>query len=134
MIGDTDFFIDLMKTASETHDRARAKAEEIDPSGIQLRMTAITRFELARGAGLFHDPDAEWTRIGRILASFPTLPFDGEAADLAGQIHARLQRAGTPIGMMDALIAATAMRHAAPLVTRNAKDFERVEGLAVETY
>jgi len=45
-----------------------------------------------------------------------------------------LERAGTPIGVLDTLIAGTALRHGATLVTRNLKEFERIEGLAVEDW
>ena len=40
-----------------------------------------------------------------------------------------LESAGTPIGPHDTLIAATALRHQATLVTRNVREFARVPGL-----
>jgi tRNA(fMet)-specific endonuclease VapC len=40
-----------------------------------------------------------------------------------------LEAAGTPIGPHDTLIAATALRHQATLVTRNVREFSRVQGL-----
>jgi len=51
------------------------------------------------------------------------LPVDVAVADAWGAIVARRERAGHPIGSMDALIAATAEVHALTLVTRNAPDF-----------
>lgn len=51
------------------------------------------------------------------------LPVDVSVADAWGTIVARRERAGHPIGSMDALIAATADVHALTLVTRNASDF-----------
>jgi tRNA(fMet)-specific endonuclease VapC len=42
---------------------------------------------------------------------------------------AALEAAGTPIGPHDTLIAATALRHQATLVTRNVHEFSRVPGL-----
>ena len=42
---------------------------------------------------------------------------------------AELEAGGTPIGPHDTLIAATALRHQAILVTRNEREFSRVAGL-----
>ena len=47
----------------------------------------------------------------------------------AAQIRAGLEAMGTPIGPYDTLIAATALRHRATLVTRNVREFSRVPGL-----
>lgn len=57
------------------------------------------------------------------------LPVDGAVADRWGEIVARREGVGRPIGSMDAFIAATAAVHALTLVTRNTRDFEG----AVET-
>ena len=49
MIGDTDFFVDLMRQRSAHHARAVAKIPELESRGIRIAMTAVTRFELASG-------------------------------------------------------------------------------------
>jgi tRNA(fMet)-specific endonuclease VapC len=59
------------------------------------------------------------------------LPFEPEDAAHAGNIRAELERAGTPIGHYDYLIAAQARRRAATLVTANSREFARVPGLLV---
>jgi tRNA(fMet)-specific endonuclease VapC len=73
------------------------------------------------------------------LADFLSLditpwPFDAEDAREAGDIRAALQRAGTPIGPYDILIAAQARRRGATLVTANAREFSRVPGLRTEDW
>jgi predicted nucleic acid-binding protein len=55
---------------------------------------------------------------GRILA------IDETVADGWGEVVARREAAGLPIGIMDAFMAATANVHALQLVTRNERDFE----------
>jgi tRNA(fMet)-specific endonuclease VapC len=62
------------------------------------------------------------------------LPFDAEDAREAGDIRAALERAGTPIGAYDILIAAQARRRGATLVTANAREFARVPGLRTEDW
>ena len=59
------------------------------------------------------------------------LPFEVEDAAHAGDIRARLESAGTPIGYYDYLIAAQARRRDAALVTLNVREFSRVPGLIV---
>jgi tRNA(fMet)-specific endonuclease VapC len=53
---------------------------------------------------------------------------------IAGDLRAELERAGTPIGPYDLLIAAQALRSGSTLVTANVREFRRVPGLAVEDW
>ncbi|MEO8668396.1 MAG: type II toxin-antitoxin system VapC family toxin [Bauldia sp.] len=62
------------------------------------------------------------------------LPFEPEDAREAGDIRAALNRAGTPIGPYDILIAAQARRRNAVLVTANMREFARVPGLKCEDW
>lgn len=59
------------------------------------------------------------------------LPFDeGAARHYARIVSARL-KAGRPISVEDAQIAAIALEHKMRLVTRNSADFEHIAGLGV---
>jgi tRNA(fMet)-specific endonuclease VapC len=62
------------------------------------------------------------------------LSFEPGDAKEAGDVRAALERAGTPIGPYDVLIAAQARRRAALLVTANNREFVRVPGLMVEDW
>jgi tRNA(fMet)-specific endonuclease VapC len=68
------------------------------------------------------------------LQPFQSIPFDDQAAEIYGQVKARLDRAGTPIGASDLLIASSALAHSLILVTHNTCEFSRVEGLALEDW
>jgi len=57
------------------------------------------------------------------------LPLDYASGELAGELYARLESAGVPIGRLDPLIAATALRHQLVLVTGNVRHFQRVAEL-----
>lgn len=65
---------------------------------------------------------------------FDVVPFDANDALRAGEIRSILQRAGTPIGPYDTLIAGQALARDLTLVTRNIREFERVDGLRVENW
>ena len=49
-------------------------------------------------------------------------------------MRASLARQGVPIGPLDTLIAAHALALGSTLVTRNKREFRRVEGLRVENW
>jgi len=66
-----------------------------------------------------------WSRSG---------PFDDRCAAVYGRIRARLAQAGSLIGPNDLVIAAIAVVHGATLVTNNIREFNRVEGLALEDW
>jgi tRNA(fMet)-specific endonuclease VapC len=61
-------------------------------------------------------------------------PFEPDDAVVAGDIRAELERAGTPIGPYDILIAAQARRRGAVLITANRGEFARVSGLRTEDW
>jgi tRNA(fMet)-specific endonuclease VapC len=51
-----------------------------------------------------------------------------------GEIRATLEKAGTPIGPYDLLIAATAVAKDIILVTHNTMEFSRVSGIRLEDW
>lgn len=80
------------------------------------------------------DPAAEERRIGNVLDPFPILEFDRSASLHFARSKAHLFRLGRPAGDMDLLIAAIAVVNGQPLLTRNARHFVDIPGLAVDTY
>jgi tRNA(fMet)-specific endonuclease VapC len=98
---------------------------------VDLGVPAIVEYELRYGL-LRLPPDAaqpRLTALAQLLRPMQRLPFDSDCAAQAARIRADLEAAGTPIGPHDTLIAATALRHQATLVTRNTREFARVPGL-----
>ncbi|MEO0433442.1 MAG: type II toxin-antitoxin system VapC family toxin [Cyanobacteria bacterium J06656_5] len=63
-----------------------------------------------------------------------SLPFDGEAAEIAGRVRAKLSKLGTPIGPYDLQIAAIALANGLILVTHNTREFQRIQGLQLEDW
>ena len=96
-----------------------------------LGVPAIVEYELRYGL-LRLAPEAAEPRLAalaQLLRPMQLLPFDSECAAHAARIRAELEAAGTPIDPHDTLIAATALRHQATLVTRNVREFARVASL-----
>jgi predicted nucleic acid-binding protein len=56
-----------------------------------------------------------------------TLTIDSKTAIACGHVTARIRKLGRVVDVMDAFIAATALRHNLALVTRNTADFENLE-------
>ncbi|MDE0038503.1 MAG: type II toxin-antitoxin system VapC family toxin [Gammaproteobacteria bacterium] len=65
---------------------------------------------------------------------FELVPFDGGDARMAGEIRARLETLGQPIGPYDLLIAGQACSRGLVLVTANTREFQRVEDLRCEDW
>lgn len=96
-----------------------------------IGISSITLSELHYGAAKSQHQDKNSRALEQFVTPLEVVPFDDAAAQAYGAIRATLERAGTPIGAMDMLIAAHAVALAIPLVTNNTREFERVPGLTV---
>lgn len=72
--------------------------------------------------------------VGRALALFTVMPFDGAAAIAAVRVRVALERDGRPIGLADSLQAGHALALGAVMVTDDIEHFRRVPGLKVENW
>lgn len=101
---------------------------------VDIALSVITEAELRTGAAKSAAP----AKTGRLLESFlgPLTILDFTSADARAyaDIRARLERAGTPIGPLDTLIAAQAVARSLTLVTNNDREFRRVSGLRRENW
>jgi len=73
-------------------------------------------------------------QMDKILASIEVLPLEPEVERHYADIRWDLEKAGTPIGPNDLLIAAHARCLGLIAVTDNVSDFGRVPGLTVENW
>jgi tRNA(fMet)-specific endonuclease VapC len=69
-----------------------------------------------------------------VLPAMTVLGFDLACAQEFGRLQAQLKDDGTPIGDVDTLIAATALRHGLTVVTADDRHFQRVPGLRIRTF
>ncbi len=98
-------------------------------------ISAVTQAEILLGIQLLPEGQRKAALNEASQAMFETdfkdhvLPFDQGAAQNYALIVARRTAQGRPISTEDAQIAATAVQHQLPLVTRNTRDFELIPDL-----
>lgn len=138
---DTNALIDMvrgLRRSSTSQDRARRllqKCRRMRRNSHIVGVSSITVCELEHGARRSRDYDAESKAIRKILVPFRRFDFDAiECPFEYGRIKHQLDSAGTPIGIMDMLIAAHAMAIDATVVSSNVSHFVRVAGLRVESW
>ncbi|WP_174763522.1 PIN domain-containing protein [Anabaena sp. UHCC 0204] len=68
------------------------------------------------------------------FSQYISLPFDGKAAKIYGEIRSQLSKIGTPIGAYDFQIAAIALANNLILVPHNTREFQGVENLQLEDW
>ncbi|MDO9325755.1 MAG: type II toxin-antitoxin system VapC family toxin [Methanoregula sp.] len=73
------------------------------------------------------------TFLEKFLRFFPVLSFDAESAVIYADIASALSGSGRHISSFDELIAAIAIRHDEPLVTRD-RHFSAIERLEIIPY
>ena len=115
--------------------RGGKEAESYLPhvQGKLLAIAFITVGEMYFGAEKRKWGDAKRSQLEATLRNYVVIPYDNEIARCYGRLVAERQRAGSPIALNDAWIAACALRHAAPLVTHNTKHFAGITGLSLIT-
>ena len=97
-------------------------------------LSLVTVGELLLGV---HRPDNEARRsrrsafVEQVIAGIPALDYTTGVARVHAEIFATLAGRGELIGPHDLIIAATAVHHGYALLTSNADEFNRVEGLEV---
>lgn len=123
---DTDFLIAYLRD-----DNAALKKLE----GMQsdtICTTVINAFELYKGVYRTKENVKELYKVKELLNSLELLALDDESAEKAGKLDADMK--SNSVGESDLLIASIVLKNSETLLTRNVKHFERVHGLAVESW
>ena len=70
----------------------------------------------------------------KLLCPLALVDFTSQDAIAYIGVRAKLERAGTPIGPLNTVIASQAIARKLTLVSNNEREFRRVAGLAVENW
>ena len=100
----------------------------------EVSVSVITEAELRTGAAKSTSAAKTLRLVENFLRPLGILEFVSEDAAAYAAVRARLERAGTPIGPLDTLIAAQAVARKLVLVSNNEREFGRVTGLRVENW
>lgn len=103
-----------------------------DPEDICI--SSVTYAELVHGVEKSKAIEKNRVALALLLANIEIMNFDSLAAESYGKIRADLEKAGTPIGPLDMMIAGHAKALDYTVVTNNAKEFERVRDLKLENW
>ncbi|MEX2473329.1 MAG: type II toxin-antitoxin system VapC family toxin [Gemmatimonadota bacterium] len=128
LILETTFLVDLEREAGRQEPGPAMGFLEAAPEQ-RLCITLTTAGEMA--SGVANRNQAEWDKL---FQRFDVLEPDRDVAWRYGQLYGYLRDQGRLIGANDLWIAATAVTHALPLVTRNLDEFRRVPELEVMAY
>ena len=99
-----------------------------------VAVSVITEAELRVGAAKSNSPLRTSRLVENFLRPLAILEFRSDDALAYARIRSKLERAGTPIGPFDTLIAAQAVGRKLVLVSNNEREFRRVAGLRVENW
>ncbi|MCR4341836.1 MAG: PIN domain-containing protein [Gemmatimonadaceae bacterium] len=99
-----------------------------------VAVSVITEGELRTGAAKSAAAAKTLRLVENFLRPLTIVEFDSADAAAYAGVRAKLERAGTPIGPLDTLIAAQAVGRKLVLVTNNEREFGRVAGLRVENW
>lgn len=140
MILDTNFLIDLDNDRSEAIEKAR----RIEREGLPRRVPRIVIFELWVAVGKGTHTEHNRRTFERLLDGLPQVELTAPIAKQAGKIESETQAADPNdigVGTADAIIAATGIELAEPVVTDDKRDFVHriqeqagVSALDVELY
>ncbi len=109
--------------------------QKFDEVGAEhLCISSVVLAELYYGAARHPKSVIIRKEIDDFVSRLVVFAWDEHAANHYGAIRAALEKAGTPVGAMDMLIAAHALSMGATLVTNNLREFERINGLLVQNW
>lgn len=96
-----------------------------------IGISSITLSELRYGVAKSRHREKNAKALDEFIIPLEVVSFDEEAAHVYGDIRTTLEKAGTPIGAMDMLIAAHAVSLGTTLVTSNTREFIRIPTLNI---
>lgn len=124
---DTNAVVALLRNRSPA---VREHFRTAELAGDYLAISSVVLFKLWYGVEKSSYVSENTERLRVFLSGdMDVLAFDHEDAKAAGRVRATLEKSGTAIGPYDLLIAGQALARGLTVVTANASEFARVQGL-----
>ncbi len=122
MVVDTNIFIDHLRAKDKlTTELFKSYSKS------ELFISPVTIYELYMGV----NSDEKKNYIELIIEPFRIYNFDKSTSLEAANIFIQLKKKNQLIEFRDIFIAATCIVHNQPLLTKNTKHFQRIEGLVL---
>ncbi|MFW9856966.1 MAG: type II toxin-antitoxin system VapC family toxin [Candidatus Thorarchaeota archaeon] len=121
MIFDTDYLIEILRNDKETMKHLKGLLKQPN----ELFITHVTLWELYQGVYKSSRIEYNLRQTEELIQFFTIIPFNQAIARRFGFLMNELRNKGTPIGVMDTLIASIALEEDLPLVTKNRSHFEK---------
>jgi len=125
---DTDTCIYALKEHAAVLRHLLAQSRE------DIAVSVVTEAELRTGAAKSASSARNLRLVENFLRPLAVLEFTSGDAVSYAQVRSKLERAGTPIGPLDTLIAAQAVARKLVLVSNNQREFSRVAGLHIHNW
>jgi len=119
---------------NETSSFVGVKTSTNDRNVNDWYLTSMTLAELRYGVERLNSSRFTQQDVDLFVTNLTVFAWDAEATQYYAILRADLERKGLPIGNMDMLIAAHALRLDAILVTNNQRHFSRIAGLKLENW
>ncbi len=122
---DSDWIVDYLSGTREAKELLDALVQ------LGIAMSIISRIEIEEGVlGSMH-PEQDRDSFEKFLGISETIYVEQRIASRTARLRVDLRRAGRSVNhrAYDLIIAATAVEHRIPLVTRNIRDYADVPGL-----
>jgi tRNA(fMet)-specific endonuclease VapC len=129
------FMLDTNICSYVLRSRPPSVKKRFDEAGAgALTISAVVLAELLYGAARHPQGAVIRREIDDLASRLAVAPWDEAAAEHYGDIRAELERAGTPLGATDMMIAAHARSRGVTLVSNDARHFDGVRGLLVANW
>jgi tRNA(fMet)-specific endonuclease VapC len=129
---DTNILSDMMRNPRGSANRQLAAHIAKSPTPLRVCTSIVVDCEVSYGLRRKGSAKLE-NAYADLLQIVEVMPLDAQVTPQYAQLRAHLEKAGTPIGANDTLIAAHALALGATLVTADT-EFARVPELKVENW
>lgn len=126
IIVDSNILINFLRGRKEEVELIKSLASEKI-----LGTTDVNAFELYYGAYKSSRQDEELAAVKGLLNSLFLVSTNEDSMEIAGKVMVNLEKRGKSIDMRDLFIGAICLTNSFPLLTKNKKHFENIEGLTL---